>query len=89
LERMFEVSTVAGIIRECPAQKTLYLGHYLSMVKTANHREVLTSTMLSTHSLCIAEVESPEHALLECQASPAVLNLRTVPVYDIYNLVVF
>ncbi|KAJ7662821.1 hypothetical protein DFH06DRAFT_1397107, partial [Mycena polygramma] len=27
---------------------------------------------------CIAKVESPEHALLECQASPEVLNLRNV-----------
>ncbi|KAJ7735502.1 hypothetical protein B0H16DRAFT_1327093, partial [Mycena metata] len=25
---------------------------------------------------CTAEVESPEHALLECRASPAVLELR-------------
>ncbi|KAJ7659268.1 hypothetical protein DFH06DRAFT_989969, partial [Mycena polygramma] len=27
---------------------------------------------------CVAKVESPEHALLECQASPEVLNLRNV-----------
>jgi hypothetical protein len=27
---------------------------------------------------CIAKVESPEHALLECQASPEVLNFRNV-----------
>jgi hypothetical protein len=27
---------------------------------------------------CIAKAESPEHALLECQASPEVLNLRNV-----------
>ncbi|KAJ7731440.1 hypothetical protein DFH07DRAFT_755656, partial [Mycena maculata] len=25
---------------------------------------------------CKTEVESPEHAMLECQASPEVLNLR-------------
>lgn len=72
------------------------------MVKTQEHREALTSIMLSTHqlaleklrytdhelqlaprheSLChpyIAKVESPEHALLECQGSPEVLNLRNV-----------
>jgi hypothetical protein len=27
---------------------------------------------------CTTEVESPEHALLECQSSPAILNLRAV-----------
>ncbi|KAJ6467074.1 hypothetical protein C8R47DRAFT_990571 [Mycena vitilis] len=70
------------------------------MVKTAEHRDALTSIMLSTHQLaleklrytdhalqpvprherlcrfCMAMVETPEHALLECQASPTVLNLR-------------
>ncbi|KAJ7724336.1 hypothetical protein DFH07DRAFT_722319, partial [Mycena maculata] len=80
--------------------KTLYLRHYLSMVKTTSHRKALTSIMLSTHLLalerlryvdhahpsvprqervcrfCKTEVESPEHAMLECQASPEVLNLR-------------
>ncbi|KAJ7601403.1 hypothetical protein DFH06DRAFT_1026134 [Mycena polygramma] len=84
------------------ARKTLFLRHYLFMVKTQEHREALTSIMLSTHQLaleklrytdhalqpvprherlcrfCIAKVESPEHALLECQASPEVLNLRNV-----------
>jgi hypothetical protein len=83
-----------------PAQKTLYLRHYLFMVKTQEHREALTSILLSTHQLaleklrhtdhalqpvprderlwrfCIAKVESPEHALLECQACPQVVNLR-------------
>jgi hypothetical protein len=32
-------------------QKTLYLRHYLSMVKTSSHREALTSIMVSTHLL--------------------------------------
>ncbi|KAJ6481604.1 hypothetical protein DFH09DRAFT_950531 [Mycena vulgaris] len=82
------------------AQKTLFMRHYLFMVKTQTHREALTSMMLSTHSLaleklrhvdhahqplprnerlcrfCKTRVESPEHALFECQASPAVLTLR-------------
>ncbi|KAJ7238086.1 hypothetical protein B0H12DRAFT_1254456, partial [Mycena haematopus] len=83
-----------------PAHKTLYLRHYLFMVKNQDYREALTSILLSTHQLaleklrhtdharrpvprherlcrfCIVMVESPEHALLECQASPAILELR-------------
>ncbi|KAJ7454636.1 hypothetical protein B0H11DRAFT_1654427, partial [Mycena galericulata] len=84
------------------AQKTLFMRHYLYMVKTQTHREALTSIMLSTHllalerlryvdhehqsvprderlcRLCLGAVESPEHALVECKASPAVLNLRNI-----------
>jgi hypothetical protein len=28
-------------------------------------------------SFCLSSIETPEHALLECRASPAVLNLRS------------
>ncbi|KAJ7623901.1 hypothetical protein DFH06DRAFT_1446575 [Mycena polygramma] len=92
------------------ARKTLFLRHYLFMVKTQEHREALTSIMLSTHQLaleklrytdhalqpvprherlcrfCIAKVESPEHALLECQASPEVLNLRNSKIVELNSI---
>jgi hypothetical protein len=93
------------------AQKTLYLRHYLFMVKTQEHREALTSIMLFTHQLaleklrhtdhahppvprherlcrfCTVRVESPEHALLECQASPVVLTLRNVFLEKLFHTV--
>jgi hypothetical protein len=37
-------------------QKSLFLRHYLSMVKTPSHREALASIMLSTHLLVIPVV---------------------------------
>jgi hypothetical protein len=93
------------------AQKTIYLRHYLSMVRTQSHREALTSIMLSTHQLaleklryvdhakpkvprdervcgfCLSSVESPEHALIECQASPEVLKLRDVFMHKLFRAV--
>jgi hypothetical protein len=36
---------------------------------------------------CTTEVESPEHALLECQSSPAVLNLRAVFLEKLFRTV--
>jgi hypothetical protein len=83
-----------------PAQKTLYLPHYLFIIKNQDYREALTSILLSTHQLALeklrhtdhalrpvprherlcrfstAQVEGPEHALLECQANADVLKLR-------------
>jgi hypothetical protein len=38
------------------AQKTLFLRHYLSMVKTQEHREAMTSIMLSTHQLALEKL---------------------------------
>jgi hypothetical protein len=94
-----------------PAQKTLYLRHYLFMVRTQEHREALTSIMLSTHQLaveklrhgdhalqplprhervcrfCKTMVESPEHALLECQHSQEVLNLRNIFLPKLFHTV--
>ncbi|KAF8137938.1 hypothetical protein K438DRAFT_1494664, partial [Mycena galopus ATCC 62051] len=87
-----------------PEVITLFLRHYLFMVKTQTYREALThhctSILLSTHLLaveklrhvdhakpkvsreqrlcrfCFRSVETPEHALLECISSNALLDLR-------------
>ncbi|GLB35658.1 hypothetical protein LshimejAT787_0212230 [Lyophyllum shimeji] len=85
---------------KAPEQITLYLRHYLILVKTRAHREALTSLMLSTHMLaverlrwvehgyprvkradrlcrlCVKEVETPEHALLDCTGNMALHALR-------------
>jgi hypothetical protein len=45
------------------AQKTLILRHYLSMVKTQEHREAMTSIMLSTHHLAREKLRHVDHAL--------------------------
>ena len=92
-------------------QITLYLPHYLSMVRTQSHREALTSIMLSTHRLalgklwhtdhahqpvprhervcrfCMDKVESPEHALLECQSNPDVLKIRSMFMVKLFHTV--
>ena len=84
-----------------PKPITLYLRHYLSMVKTQAYREAITSIMLSTHRLaveklrhsdhahtvpprearlcrfCLDAVETPEHALLECNGSPTLWEGKT------------
>ncbi|KAJ7620092.1 hypothetical protein FB45DRAFT_754785, partial [Roridomyces roridus] len=85
-----------------PMQITLHMRHYLSMITVPEHREAVTSILLSTHQLaleklryadhadpslprdqrlcrfCRAVVESPEHALFECQASTEVVQFRAV-----------
>ncbi|KAJ7248235.1 hypothetical protein B0H12DRAFT_1020182 [Mycena haematopus] len=94
-----------------PVAITLYLRHYLIMVKTQKYREALTSVMLSTHQLaverlryvdhahpkvprearicrfCLNAVETPEHALLDCMGSPAVLSIRTIFLDKLLNTV--
>ncbi|KAJ7508183.1 hypothetical protein B0H11DRAFT_1704589, partial [Mycena galericulata] len=45
------------------AQKTLFMRHYLYMVKTQIHREALTSIMLSTHLLALEKLRHVDHAL--------------------------
>ncbi|KAJ7900679.1 hypothetical protein B0H14DRAFT_2330865 [Mycena olivaceomarginata] len=45
------------------AQKTLFLRHYLSVVKTQEHREAMTSIMLSTHQLALEKLRHVDHAL--------------------------
>jgi hypothetical protein len=45
------------------AQKTLFLRHYLSVVKTQEHREAMTSIMLSTHQLALEKLRHVNHAL--------------------------
>jgi hypothetical protein len=44
-------------------QKTLYLRHYLFMVKTREHREALTSIMLLTYQLALEKLWYTDHAL--------------------------
>jgi hypothetical protein len=44
------------------AQKTLYLRHYLFMLKTQSHRESLTSILLSTHQLALEKLRYVDHA---------------------------
>jgi len=84
-----------------PAQVTLKMRHYLSLVSTQLHREALTSLLLSTHQLavevlryvdharqpvprserfcrfCKSEVETPEHVMITCISSDALIQLRT------------
>jgi hypothetical protein len=62
-----------------PAPQTPLLPQYLSMVKTQKHTEALTSLLLSIHLLAVeSEVETPEHALLACDAPIEVKSLREV-----------
>jgi hypothetical protein len=48
---------------ELAAQKTLFLRHYLSVVKAQEHREAMTSIMLSTHQLALEKLRHVDHAL--------------------------
>jgi hypothetical protein len=43
-------------------QKTLYIRHYLSMVRTQSHRKSLTSILLSTHQLALEVLRYADHA---------------------------
>jgi hypothetical protein len=54
------------------APETLYLRHYLFMVKTQKHREALTSLLLSTHLLAVEVLRYSNHLLPRIERSQRV-----------------